>query len=107
MWPLPLTSFQPSRPAEPQTWQVFCGGYWSFSQAPQCCSTRRFSLTASQNGLLTSSGTGMTFGIGRLHADWKRPGRSRGTLPDDITSVTFDHPPRLLIKPGLDKVFTS
>jgi hypothetical protein len=63
MWPLPLTSFHSGFLGEPQTWQVGCGGYWSLPQAVQFCKTSRFSLTASQNGLLSSSGTGITFGI--------------------------------------------
>src|SRR5688572_16140297 len=63
MWPLPLTSFHVSLASDPQTWQVFCGGYCSLLQAPQCCKTRRLALTASQNGLLNSSATGITLGI--------------------------------------------
>src|SRR5216683_5894052 len=63
MWPFPRTSFHASVPADLQTWQVCCGGYWSLLQAVQCCKTNRLSLTASQNGLLNSSGTGITFGI--------------------------------------------
>src|ERR1700704_1305673 len=67
IWPLPLTSFHASFAAEPQTWQVCCGGYCSLPQPLQCCNIRRFALTASQNGLLTSSATGISFGILLLH----------------------------------------
>src|SRR6185312_14962229 len=63
MWPLPSTSFQVSPSAELQAWQVCCGGYCSLSQAAQCCTTRRLWLTASQNGLLNASATGISFGI--------------------------------------------
>src|SRR5215475_11746954 len=63
MWPFPLTSFHASFSADPQTWQVCCGGYWSLLQAVQCCKTSCFSFTASQKGLLNTSGTGITFGI--------------------------------------------
>src|SRR5919109_316669 len=68
MWPLPLTSFHASFSAEPQVAHVTRGGYWSLSQAAQCCKTSRFSFTASQKGLLNASGTGITFGIGPLRA---------------------------------------
>src|SRR5919109_2972690 len=68
IWPLPLTSFHTSFSADPQTWQVCCGGYWSLLQPVQCCKTNRFSFTASQKGLLNASGTGITFGIGPLRA---------------------------------------
>src|SRR6185503_12863485 len=74
MWPLPLTSFHTSLSADPQTWQVFCGGYCSLLHAPQCCSTSRFALTASQNGLLNSSATGITLGIVLLHAKYDHNG---------------------------------
>src|SRR5262245_48665114 len=67
IWPFPLTSFHSSCAADPQTWQVCCGGYWSLSQAVQCCKTSRFWFTASQKGLLNASGTGITFGIVSLH----------------------------------------
>src|SRR5215471_16236759 len=71
IWPLPATSFHSSLSADPQTWQVCCGGYWSLAQAVQYCKTSRFSFTASQKGLLNASGTGITLGIGPLRAqDW-------------------------------------
>src|SRR5919109_5201942 len=68
IWPFPLTSFHASFSADPQTWQVCCGGYWSLLQAAQYCKTKRFSFTASQKGLLNASGIGITFGIGPLRA---------------------------------------
>src|SRR5438094_2671146 len=68
MWPFPLTSCHASFSADPQTWQVCCGGYWSLLQAVQCCRTSRFSFTASQKGLLNASGTGISFGIDPLRA---------------------------------------
>src|SRR5919109_4821994 len=67
IWPFPLTSFHPSLSADPQTWQVCCGGYWSLLHAVQYCNTNRFWFTASQKGWLNSSGTGITFGIVSLH----------------------------------------
>src|SRR5262249_24088824 len=66
MWPFPLTSFHASFSAEPQTWQVCCGGYWSLLQAVQCCKTSRCSFTASPKGLLNPLGTGITFGLSPL-----------------------------------------
>src|SRR5215471_10906639 len=63
IWPFPCTSFQARLAADPQTWQACCGGYWSLSQAEQCCRTNRLLLTASQKGWLKASGTGMSFGI--------------------------------------------
>src|SRR5919108_4634554 len=68
IWPFPLTSFHSNLSADPQNWQVCCGGYWSLSQAAQCCTISRFSFTASQKGLLNASGTGITFGIYSLRA---------------------------------------
>src|SRR5689334_15968285 len=77
MWPLPVTGFHVSFASELQTWHVFCGGYCSLLHAPQCWSTRRFSLTASQNGLLSSSATGMTLGMVLLRGlSFVLPGRA-------------------------------
>src|SRR6185437_1826728 len=63
MWPLPSISFQVRPAAELQAWQFCCGGYCRRSQAAQCCTTSRRSLTASQKGLLKASATGISFGI--------------------------------------------
>src|SRR5215467_3792046 len=95
IWPFPCTSFHSSAAADPQTWQVCCGGYWSLAQAVQYCKTSRFWFTASQKGWLKASGTGITFGIVSLHVQgclwyghrhcagisWKAPGRPPGTHP--------------------------
>ena len=64
---LPSTSLQASFSAEPHWRQLRLGGYCSRSQLPQSCKTSRFSFTASQKGWLTSSGTGITFGIFPFH----------------------------------------
>src|SRR5262249_45374698 len=97
IWPLPVTSFHSSLSADRQTWQVCCGGYWSLAQAVQCCNTRRCWFTASPKGLLSSSGTGITFGIVSLHVhrclliehcryggvSWQLTGRPPGEAPQD------------------------
>src|SRR2546421_10942706 len=91
MWPFPLTSCHASFSADLQTWQVCCGGYWSLLQAVQCCKTRRFSFTASQKGLLTASGTGITFGIVssvlRVVYDPRCPMAATLCLPQDTHGV--------------------
>src|SRR5579871_5036523 len=63
MRPRPLTSRHSSRAAEPHAAQLACGGYCRRLHAAQFWTIRRRSLHASQNGLLTSSGTGIGLGI--------------------------------------------
>ena len=65
MCPLPLVSFHPMF-SELQSWQRGLGGYCSVGQSLQLWTISLRSLTASQNGLLKSSGTGIIFGNGYL-----------------------------------------
>ena len=63
---LPLTSFQVSLAADPQTWQVCCGGYCSLSQAVQCCRTSRLVVDRIPKRFAQFIGTGISFGIASL-----------------------------------------
>src|SRR5438477_5035256 len=77
IFPRPLVSFHSRLAAEPHAAQVACGGYCSRLHAVQFCTIRRRSLHASQNGLLTSSGTGIGFGMAHSAAIFVEKGRSR------------------------------
>src|SRR5262245_8742050 len=66
--PRPLTSRHSRWSADRHAAQVSCGGYCRRLHAVQFCTIRRRSLHASQNGLLTSSGTGI--GFGTVHSSY-------------------------------------